>query len=107
MPRKSFDRTAMSRVDGEYTADSLRLLEGVEHVRHRPAMYIGDTGTAGLHHLMYEIIDNSIDEVLAGRANEIWVTLHKDKSISVRDDGNGILDRASTHRQASQASNSP
>ncbi|MDQ2798720.1 MAG: type IIA DNA topoisomerase subunit B [Armatimonadota bacterium] len=80
----------MSRVTAEYTADDLRLLEGVEHVRHRPAMYIGDTGTNGLHHLMYEIIDNSIDEVLAGRASEIWVTLHPDKSISVRDDGNGI-----------------
>ncbi len=84
------DGTAMSRVTSEYNADSLRLLEGVEHVRHRPAMYIGDTGQAGLHHLMFEIIDNSIDEVLAGRASEIWVTLNPDKSVSVRDDGNGI-----------------
>ncbi|BDI30903.1 DNA gyrase subunit B [Capsulimonas corticalis] len=84
------DGTRMSHVTTEYTADSLRLLEGVEHVRHRPAMYIGDTGSAGLHHLMYEIVDNSIDEVLAGRASEIWVTLNADKSISVRDDGNGI-----------------
>ena len=84
------DTESISHVTGEYTANSIRLLEGVEHVRHRPAMYIGDTGQAGLHHLMYEIIDNSVDEVLAGYANEIWVTLHADKSITVRDNGRGI-----------------
>jgi DNA gyrase subunit B len=84
------DEESISKVTAEYTANSIRLLEGVEHVRHRPAMYIGDTGQAGLHHLMYEIVDNSVDEVLAGYANEIWVTLHKDKSISVRDNGRGI-----------------
>ena len=82
--------TAMSAVTTEYTADSLRLLEGVEHVRHRPAMYIGDTGPNGLHHLFYEILDNGIDEVLAGRATEITAVVHADKSISVHDNGNGI-----------------
>src|ERR1700722_3039154 len=81
---------AMSVVTSEYNADSLRLLEGVEHVRHRPAMYIGDTGQNGLHHLFYEILDNGIDEVLAGRASEIFVTVNADRSISVRDNGNGI-----------------
>lgn len=84
------DGSTMSHVSEAYTADSLRVLEGVEHVRHRPAMYIGDTGTKGLHHLFYEILDNGIDEVLAGRASEISVVLNDDKSISVHDNGNGI-----------------
>ena len=84
------DGAAMSHVTSEYTADKLRLMEGVEHVRQVPAMYIGDTGAKGLHHLMYEIVDNSVDEILAGRASEIWVSLNPDKSISVRDNGHGI-----------------
>ena len=84
------DSTAMSRVSEEYTADTMRLLEGVEHVRTRPAMYIGDTGSTGLHHLMYEVVDNSIDEVLAGHASEIWVTVNPDNTLSVRDNGRGI-----------------
>ena len=84
------DGSKMSHVETDYNANSLRLLEGVEHVRQRPAMYIGDTGSNGLHHLLFEIVDNSVDEVLAGRASEIWVKLHKDQSISVRDNGNGI-----------------
>jgi DNA gyrase subunit B len=84
------DSEAMGHVTEEYTADTIRLLEGVEHVRTRPAMYIGDTGTAGLHHLLFEIVDNSIDEVLAGYASEIWVTLNSDKTVMVRDNGRGI-----------------
>ncbi len=84
------DGEAMGHVTEDYTADSIRLLEGVEHVRTRPAMYIGDTGQSGLHHLMYEVVDNSIDEVLAGYATEIWVVLNADKTISVRDNGRGI-----------------
>ncbi len=84
------DGTAMSRVSEDYTADTMRLLEGVEHVRTRPAMYIGDTGQAGLHHLMYEVLDNSIDEVLAGHASEVWAVLNPDNTISVRDNGRGI-----------------
>ena len=84
------DGTKMSHVTSEYTADKLRLMEGVEHVRQVPAMYIGDTGLKGLHHLMFEIVDNSVDEILAGRASEIWVSLNPDQSIAVRDNGNGI-----------------
>ena len=84
------DSEAMGHVTEEYTADTIRLLEGVEHVRTRPAMYIGDTGAAGLHHLLFEIVDNSIDEVLAGYATEIWVTLNSDKTVMVRDNGRGI-----------------
>ncbi|HEY3329483.1 MAG TPA: DNA topoisomerase subunit B [Capsulimonadaceae bacterium] len=78
------------KVTTEYNADSLRVLEGRDAVRHRPAMYIGDTGIKGLHHLFYEILDNCIDEVLAGRASEVDVTINEDKSISVHDNGNGI-----------------
>ena len=78
------------KVTTEYNADSLRVLEGREAVRQRPAMYIGDTGSGGLHHLFYEILDNCIDEVLAGRASEVNVVINEDRSISVTDDGNGI-----------------
>ncbi len=84
------DAAAMGLVTEEYTANTIRLLEGVEHVRTRPAMYIGDTGSSGLHHLLFEIVDNSIDEVLAGFATEIWVTLNEDKTVTVRDNGRGI-----------------
>ena len=84
------DAAAMGLVTEEYTANTIRLLEGVEHVRTRPAMYIGDTGSSGLHHLLFEIVDNSIDEVLAGHATEIWVTLNPDKTVTVRDNGRGI-----------------
>ena len=84
------DAAAMGLVTEEYTANTIRLLEGVEHVRTRPAMYIGDTGSSGLHHLLFEIVDNSIDEVLAGHATEIWVTLNADNTVTVRDNGRGI-----------------
>jgi DNA gyrase subunit B len=77
-------------VTKDYDANSLRVLEGRDAVRQRPAMYIGDTGSNGLHHLFFEIVDNCIDEVLAGRATTIDVVINPDKSISVRDDGNGI-----------------
>ena len=77
-------------VTKEYDANSLRVLEGRDAVRQRPAMYIGDTGSNGLHHLFFEILDNCIDEVLAGRASTVNVVLNADKSISVTDDGNGI-----------------
>ena len=83
-----------SKINGndldQYDADQLTILKGLEAVRLRPAMYIGSTGSRGLHHLFVEVVDNSIDEVLAGRASEITVILHKDNSISVRDDGHGI-----------------
>lgn len=80
----------MSENQSKYSADSIQALEGMEHVRMRPSMYIGDVGSRGLHHLVYEVVDNSIDEAMAGHCDRISVTINEDNSVTTEDNGRGI-----------------
>ena len=87
----ALETTEMAKQDNmKYDSSKIQVLEGMEAVRKRPAMYIGSTGPSGLHHLVYEAVDNSVDEILAGRCTTVDVFIHQGNAITVQDDGSGI-----------------
>ncbi|MCA9213191.1 MAG: hypothetical protein KDB27_09010, partial [Planctomycetales bacterium] len=90
IPPETEKKRNISAGDANYNADDLQHLSDLEHVRERPSMYIGDTTVRGLHHLVYEVVDNSIDEAMAGYATRVAVTINADGSVTVEDDGRGI-----------------
>ena len=100
------DRSTVAQQESVYNASNIQKLEPREHIRRRPGMYVGGTDARALHHLIYEVVDNSIDEALAGRCDKISVILHKDGSTTIKDNGVGIpVDKHESGKSALELGN--